>query len=36
MRSTVCLSALHGKICVICMRSCFKHLKVMPGLLTHA
>ena len=24
--------ALHCRICVIGMRTCFKHLKVMPGL----
>ena len=30
MRSTLCSSALHCRICVIGMRTCFKHLKVMP------
>ena len=32
MENTLCLSALHCRICVIGMRTCFKHLKleVMP------
>ena len=30
LRSTFCLSALHCRICLIGMRSCSRHLKVMP------
>ena len=30
MRSTLCLSALHCRICEIGMITCFKHLKVKP------
>ena len=30
MRSTFCFSALHCRICVISMATCFRGLKVMP------